>query len=629
MPDDAEDRSAHTGRQRDHRGDAERDRVAALLTYGVLDAPAGVELEAIVRVAAAVADVPTASLNLIDSHRQCQLTSVGFVGGDSPRSESLCDVAVVEQRAQHVPDARLDTRFADNPWVRRGEVVFYASVPLRTPEGWVLGTLCVFDTVARTLTPQQMARLADCAEVVVGLMERVRMARQEQELAAEAWEQRALMELVHSELEERHELLDTVLQTVGVGIAVADAEGRLTLFNRTCREWHGVDADPALVPASWAEQYRLFHADGVTPLAAAQVPLARALQEDRVDGVEMVISRPGHPPVTVVCAARRLVAGERTIGAVVVMDDVTVRRQQEAELRSSEERFRRAFVQAPNPMALVAADAWVDVNPAFCAWLGRSHDELVGTPVADLVHPDDEADRQAAVASVTSGRVSSAQLEHRYRHHRGDHRWGRLSVSAVRGADGEQQVICQVEDVTEQRAVQQRLAHLALHDALTGLPNRALLLERLQHALAVSQRDGSVHALLFCDLDGFKAVNDGFGHSVGDEVLVEVARRLQQAVRPSDTVARLGGDEFVVLCEQVTAWSEVDGIARRLAQLVEAPVPTAAGPVEVGLSVGVSRPGPDQDAGAAISEADGRMYEVKQGRRALPTPRRRREVSVA
>ena len=157
----------------------EQRRLAALHEYGLLDAPAGDELEAVVRVAALVAGVPTATLNLIDENRQCQLTTTGFEGADSPRSESMCAVRFASGRITYLPDARLDPDFAANPWVtgRRAGVRFYASVPLVTPQGYALGSLCVFDDRPGQLSAEQIARLQDLAAVILALFERRRQVR--------------------------------------------------------------------------------------------------------------------------------------------------------------------------------------------------------------------------------------------------------------------------------------------------------------------------------------------------------------------------------------------------------------------------------------------------------------------
>ncbi|WP_433794488.1 sensor histidine kinase [Actinoplanes sp. CA-252034] len=182
--------------------DAEARRLAALHEYRVLDAPADDELNAVVRVAAMVADVPTASLNLIDENRQCQLTTVGFAGGDSERGDSMCDIAFRDGRVIHLPDARQHRVYAGNPWVdgRIGRVRFYASAPLISPAGYALGTLCVFDDVSKSLTSKQIHRLEDLAEIIVGLFERRRQARISAELAMETERSHRAIERAHEEL---------------------------------------------------------------------------------------------------------------------------------------------------------------------------------------------------------------------------------------------------------------------------------------------------------------------------------------------------------------------------------------------------------------------------------------------
>jgi signal transduction histidine kinase len=165
----------------------EQQRLAALHEYRLLDAPAGDELEAVVRVAATVAGVPTATLNLIDENRQCQLTSTGFEGGVSDRTDSMCAVRFETGEFTYLPDARLDPDFVANPWVtgRLANVRFYASAPLVTPQGHALGSLCVFHDQVHEIGPEQIERLKDLAQVILALFERRRQARANAELAAD------------------------------------------------------------------------------------------------------------------------------------------------------------------------------------------------------------------------------------------------------------------------------------------------------------------------------------------------------------------------------------------------------------------------------------------------------------
>jgi diguanylate cyclase (GGDEF)-like protein len=156
--------------------------------------------------------------------------------------------------------------------------------------------------------------------------------------------------------------------------------------------------------------------------------------------------------------------------------------------------------------------------------------------------------------------------------------WASLSISLLRGVDGEvREFIVQVEDVTERKMSEDKLTHQALHDGLTGLPNRELFLDRTRHALALAQRTVASPSILFLDLDHFKVVNDSMGHSAGDALLIGVAERLTQVVRESDTLARLGGDEFTLLCEGLEDEHEIEHIADRITKAFRAALAVARG----------------------------------------------------
>jgi diguanylate cyclase (GGDEF)-like protein/PAS domain S-box-containing protein len=176
-----------------------------------------------------------------------------------------------------------------------------------------------------------------------------------------------------------------------------------------------------------------------------------------------------------------------------------------------------------------------------------------------------------------------------------------LEVSAARLGDG---LVVTFRDVTALRHTEERLAFLATHDPLTGLANRPLLVDRLEHALA--RRQGAL-AVVFMDLDGFKAVNDRHGHQVGDETLVRVARAMEGAVRPADTVARFGGDEFVVVADDL-ATADAESLAKRITAAVGE---VSVGPLRLEASVGVATAEPDDTAEALLRRADAAMYADK------------------
>ncbi|MEU4619290.1 ATP-binding protein [Actinoplanes sp. NPDC023801] len=353
----------------------ERQRLAALHEYRLLDSPAGDELEAVVRVAATVAGVPHATLNLIDENRQCQLTTVGFEGADSDRSDSMCAIRFETGRFTYLQDAGTDPVYRDNPWVTGvlASVRFYASFPLVTPEGHALGSLCVFDREPGELSGEQIARLQDLTQIILALFERRRQARINAELAELA--------------EERQRWTDTLLETIDVAVAAADQEGRLTLFNRAAREWHGRDADPGLAPAELPGHYGLFETDGRTPLAPHRMPLMRALHDGAVKDAEIVIKGVDRAPVHVSVSGRALIgpSGEPQ-GAVVAMTDVTsARAQQRAiedarrELAAANADLRRSNADLSNFAGAVSHDL-VSPLTAVNAYLELIAEEVEGRP---------------------------------------------------------------------------------------------------------------------------------------------------------------------------------------------------------------------------------------------------------
>jgi diguanylate cyclase (GGDEF)-like protein len=187
-------------------------------------------------------------------------------------------------------------------------------------------------------------------------------------------------------------------------------------------------------------------------------------------------------------------------------------------------------------------------------------------------------------------------------------------------ASGEERVVVATLDVTDSKQVLQQLESRSLHDALTGLPNRQLLADRLGSALRRAERERGSLALLFIDLDGFKTVNDTLGHAAGDAVLQAAARRLGGALRSTDTVARVGGDELVVLLPGIGDRAQAEAIAAKLAAVLAAPVDTAAGPARVGASIGLALyPQDAPDAAGLLAAADAAMYEVKRARKVRET----------
>ncbi len=242
-----------------------------------------------------------------------------------------------------------------------------------------------------------------------------------------------------------------------------------------------------------------------------------------------------------------------------------------------------------------------DIGDAPGEWLGR-------------VHPDDRAGLTQALEGHLNGATQHFESEHRIQHRDGSYKWMLARGIAVRDHNGRAtRVVGSQTDVTDRRQAEQRLQHDALHDDLTGLPNRVLFLDRLDQAIRRGQRrqPATCAAVLFLDLDRFKLVNDSLGHHVGDRLLIAVARRLESALRPGDTVARLGGDEFTILLEDVCDPREATVIAERVQQTLQDPFHLDGRELVVAASIGIALADPDAAPADVMRDADVAMYRAK------------------
>ena len=278
----------------------------------------------------------------------------------------------------------------------------------------------------------------------------------------------------------------------------------------------------------------------------------------------------------------------------------------------TERRYLLATQHAPIGIAIVAPDGvFLDSNDKLCRLLGYAREELVGKTFHEITHPDDLAGDVAHVEELLAGSSETYRIEKRYFTKDGRVLWVQLTVALARDDQGDPlYFISMIEDISAEREAHKALAHRATHDALTGLPNRTLLLDRTEQALAQAQRDRRPVALLFCDLEQFKLINDSRGHDAGDAVLIETADRLITNIRAGDTAARLGGDEFVVLCTQLGSQVEAERVAQRLIDMLTQPMVHAGG-LTMTISIGIAFASPGVTAADLLRNADAAMYRAK------------------
>jgi diguanylate cyclase (GGDEF)-like protein/PAS domain S-box-containing protein len=312
------------------------------------------------------------------------------------------------------------------------------------------------------------------------------------------------------------------------------------------------------------------------------------------------------------------------LGGLAVSRDITPRKRAERDGHHAQEHFELVFEQAPIGMALLAPDRrWVRVNSALLAITGYELEVLLAKTLAEVTHPDDLSIDRDHARQLLAGQIRDYQMEKRFFHAEGHVISTKLSVSLVRDQQGSPlNFIAQIEDITERKRMEERLRHLADHDPLTGLRNRRLFERDLSMQVGRCRRYGERAALLVIDLDGFKQVNDVYGHKTGDDLLKAVSYALEQRLRGTDLVARLGGDEFaVLLCH--TDWEAASTVAEDLRRLIaDCHAPAAGSQVSTGASIGVARiDGDVVNDEAVLIEADRAMYVAKQARYSLALER--------
>jgi len=543
----------------------------ALLT----DAAAGEVLERVARLTALALRAPVAVLGMVDGDRLLVASEVGLPepwrgARQLPLAATFCrhvaeagDAFVVDDAARH-PVAYSVARLEN--FARAS----YCGAPVVVADE-VVAVLSVTDSQARRWTAEDVALVRDLAAAALRDLELLSASASVQ--AREVMPLNALPE----------------------GVLMLDAEWRITYVNS--RAMALLRSEENVTGRVFWELYptlvgTVFHHE----LLRVQSDRVSVDVEDFCQSLGRWLEVRGYPA--------------EDGGAVVHLRDVSERRTAQEELRGREARYRRLFEDSRTPLfALSAEGCFVEANRALEELLGRSREELQRLHVTELAV---DATHMAQQLGELREQGAAVDVEVELRRRDGSELTCLLSAGAHVQEDGTVYHGA-LRDITVQKKKQEALVRSALHDALTGLPNRVVFMDRLERLLKHSKRrSGYRFAVLFLDLDKFKQVNDTHGHHIGDQLLVAVARRLEQCVRQEDTVARIGGDEFAVLLDQVQDPSSVTLVVDRIRDSLGEPFSSegreAGTTVSIGIALSVS--GYDR-AEDLLRDADSAMYRAK------------------
>jgi diguanylate cyclase (GGDEF)-like protein/PAS domain S-box-containing protein len=619
------------------RSASSEERLARLRAYRVLDAPPEPAFEELVRRAREAARVPMAWLSFFDGEREWIKARSGVALAELPREQSLAfghgdpsSPLLIEDPAQ----LRAHPFFGGDIRAR-----FFCAMPLACPDGTVVGTLTILDRIPRRLTASERSALENLAALAVARLEarlegapaaisalRGGKAAPEAEVRVEqlAREYQRLTELLEEEIGLRRvteeglrvekEFSDAVIQSLPGAFYLVSPQWELLRWNANLLLATGYTA---------AEIGAMKPQDFISPKDRSLVEhsVREVLEHGKETSIEAeVVDRAGNVrPYAFTGKPLRMGGRLYMIG---IGRDITLRKRAEQQMARAKERLDLALTSSS--LALwdwdLAANR-VYFNESWAWLLGDAPREstFAGEEVQDWNHPEDRDVFRVAIANAIKGVSEEFDCEYRVPNAAGEWIWihSRGKVTHRDEAGRALRLTGTSTNVTKRKAAEERAEYLATRDALTGLPNRVLLHDRLEQGIVNAARNHAGFAFMFIDLDRFKTINDSLGHQVGDELLKRVAARLTACVRASDTVARLGGDEFAVILENLGDGGGGDegaqAVAEKMIAAMGAPMLINNQHLNTSCSIGISLyPNDGKDSATLMKHADVAMYFAKE-----------------
>ncbi len=282
---------------------------------------------------------------------------------------------------------------------------------------------------------------------------------------------------------------------------------------------------------------------------------------------------------------------------------------------TANDKFRTIFSQSPLGIAVIDSltGQIYDANPAYVQITGRSVETLQNLTWMQITHPDDVQEDADNMAQMNAGETAGFIMQKRYIQPNGSIRWINMTIAPMHVEDTRKpRHLCMTEDISDRKVAEDQLKYMANYDVLTQLPNRVLFADRFSLAVAHTKRTNSMLAICFLDLDNFKPVNDLYGHEAGDQMLIEIAKRIKRSIREDDTVSRQGGDEFALLLSDIDSYEQCEQAIQRIHSMLSLPYAIGDTPYTITASIGATLyPDDDADIDTLLRHADQAMYQAK------------------